>query len=836
MTRPQRIEHVLANNTSLKQEGGDWCGNVELNNYYIESRLNSTWNGDIWDNKGTIINADTSIWIGDILSNSSYIDNYDLEGIWIGDIHANADDIYNGGRWDGNIFSNEDYISNYYAESTWNGDVQTNNGTILNTGTWNGDVLANTGTIITVGTWNGSLTNSSSGTLQVGEGGAAGTIVGNVANSGILAFNHSDTSIFGGNISGTGVVTKSGAGTLILTGNAAHSGGTTISAGTLQIGNGGSEGTISGPVANAGTLNFNRSGVSSVAGVISGTGVITKSGSGTLTLSGNNSYSGATTLNAGILAVNGSIAASALTVNGGTLKGSGTVGTTTINSGAMAAGNSIGTLHVNGALTLGAGSVLEVEVSSGGNALGVNADLVAVNGTVTINPGATVAVQAENGTDDGKSYSANTTYTILTSQGRTGTFSSVSDNLAFLDATLSYDASNAYLTLRRNDTSFADIAETANQKGAASALGGFAPGDAASTALTGLSTTEAQRAYDLVSGDSHAASQTVMGQTMSLFQGAMERGAGSGSGSVMSYLDAGAGLVGPVGSAEAIVSPIAPNAIWLTPMAGRGVVDGDSNSGATQWAAGGLAMGYERRAVLAGGDVVAGLGLGYSMSTATTPARLASSSAQGGQIGAYGKWSNDAAALSGSLSYGVNHVSSSRDIVIGPLTRTATAGYWMQGIDAALQAGYGFELSDGLKVGPLAGVKLGWSGHGGFSETGAGSLNATVGATGAWRVETSLGVQFAYELQGEADQFEINARALWLHNFAPMTTQSTVTLAGGGAPFTVAGPASGRDRLELGTGLAWSASEEIAVSLDYTGRFFGGQTEHIAKAGLTVGF
>jgi len=77
---------------------------------------------------------------------------------------------------------------------------------------------------------------------------------------------------------------------------------------------------------------------------------------------------------------------------------------------------------------------------------------------------------------------------------------------------------------------------------------------------------------------------------------------------------------------------------------------------------------------------------------------------------------------------------------------------------------------------------------------------------------------------------------LWLHNLADVTTQSTVALAGGGVPFTVASPASGRDRLELGSGLTWSASEEMTVSLDYTGRFFGGQTEHIAKAGFTVSF
>ena len=316
----------------------------------------------------------------------------------------------------------------------------------------------------------------------------------------------------------------------------------------------------------------------------------------------------------------------------------------------------------------------------------------------------------------------------------------------------------------------------------------------------------------------------------------MGTGSGGGSGAVMSYLDAGTGMVGAVGSTEPVVTPLAANAIWLTPMAGRGVIDDDGNGAATEWAAGGLAVGYERRIALAGGDVVAGLGVGYTVAAANTPTRLATSNAQGGQVGLYGEWSDDTAAFSGSLGYGANHISSSRDIVIGGLTSTANAQYWMQGIDAQLMAGYGFELSDGLKVGPLAGMTLGWSGHGGFSETGAGGLNATVAASSTWRLESALGVQIAYALEGGADAFEISGRALWLHNFGDNATTSTVTLAGGGAPFSVASPISGRDRLELGAGLAWSASEQITLSVDYTGRFFGGRTDHAAKAGLTLEF
>ncbi len=172
----------------------------------------------------------------------------------------------------------------------------------------------------------------SAGTLQIGNGGTSGSITGNVENSGTLAFHRSDDISFSGLISGTGSLSKLGGNTLTLTSNNTYSGGTTISAGTLRIGNGGTSGSIAGDVSNSGTLSFDRSDDSSFTGAISGAGTVVKQGSGTLTLSGNSTFSGGTTVNAGTLVVasNGALGAPAF-ASAGTVDGASSV--VRINSG-----------------------------------------------------------------------------------------------------------------------------------------------------------------------------------------------------------------------------------------------------------------------------------------------------------------------------------------------------------------------------------------------------------------------------------------------------------------------------------------------------------------------
>jgi len=100
------------------------------------------------------------------------------------------------------------------------------------------------------------------------------------------------------NTTGTLALTKLGVGTLILSGTNTYSGGTTISAGTLQIGAGSTTGILPGNVTNNATLTFNRSNAYTYAGIISGTGAVNQNGSGALTLQGANTYAGLTTIGA----------------------------------------------------------------------------------------------------------------------------------------------------------------------------------------------------------------------------------------------------------------------------------------------------------------------------------------------------------------------------------------------------------------------------------------------------------------------------------------------------------------------------------------------------------
>ncbi|WP_246093849.1 autotransporter-associated beta strand repeat-containing protein [Mesorhizobium norvegicum] len=172
-------------------------------------------------------------------------------------------------------------------------------------------------------TYTGGTTIDAPGTLQLGNGGAGGSILGDATDNGALIFNRSDSYTFAGTITGAGTLAQNGTGTTILTGANTYAGGTTIAAGALQLGNGGAGGSIVGDVLDNGALIFNRSDSYTFAGAITGTGTLAQNGTGTTILTGANTYSGGTTIAAGALRIG---AGGALGTGNVIFAGAGTLG------------------------------------------------------------------------------------------------------------------------------------------------------------------------------------------------------------------------------------------------------------------------------------------------------------------------------------------------------------------------------------------------------------------------------------------------------------------------------------------------------------------------------
>ena len=238
-------------------------------------------------------------------STTLYLDGTATEPLTFGGVLANG-----GGQLALNVQSGVTVLT---GSNTYSG------GTTINGGTLNINADAALGA-------NQTVTINAPGTLQAGAPqvalGASRTIVINGNYPATLDTNGNTFSVAGA-IDGSGNLAVAGSGTLVLTASNGYSGGTTITGGTLQVGNGGSGAAIgAGGVTlyNNGTLVFNHNDNVTFSGQITNNGNLTQTGPGVLTLLGNNNYSGTATISGGTLQVcNGAAIGGTSVVNNGSL-------------------------------------------------------------------------------------------------------------------------------------------------------------------------------------------------------------------------------------------------------------------------------------------------------------------------------------------------------------------------------------------------------------------------------------------------------------------------------------------------------------------------------------
>ncbi|MDR2876166.1 MAG: autotransporter domain-containing protein, partial [Methylobacillus sp.] len=641
-------------------------------------------------------------------------------------------------------------------------------------------------------------TQIESAMVQLGDGGTSGSILGNVLDNGVLAFNRSDDVSFGGAVSGSGEVRQIGAGSTTLADGNTYAGGTQISAGTL-IGSATSFGT--GPIADNAALIIKQAANADFANVISGTGSFNKTGAGVLNLTSDSSgLTGATALEQGGLKVNGSLAGSFVTALSGTvLSGSGTVGGVWLNSGAtISPGNSPGTMTVVGNYTQTAGSTYLVEIVPGSTV----SDLIDVGGAATIDNGSVLQVSRLG---PASAMSLGDQYTVLSAAGGvTGTYTLTGQTQITLYYSLvdKYDANNVYLVVQQ------DIpldAGCANPNGCAVSSGLPPDSGPGSAVAKSPDADTASDALNQLSGEIHASAITALMEDSRFVREATNDRLGNAAHEMGN-----------------------DNNVWMRAFGSWGSWDSDGNAASLDRTIGGVFIGADGQP---GENSRLGALVGYSHTSFDVSARNSSGTSDNYTAGIYGGKTWDALALRAGAAYTKHDISIRRNVAFNGFYDSLKSDYNARTAQAYGELGYSIPQDD-VTVEPFASIAYVNLRADGFREKGGEAALKGKGSTTDITFAT-LGLHFS----GEAFE-NANYRGTlgWRHAFGDVTPDKTMQFLIGGNPFKISGVPIARDNASLEAGLDFALSKDAMLSVTYNGQFGRSIFDHGARATLEIKF
>lgn len=569
--------------------------------------------------------------------------------------------------------------------------------------------------------------------------------------------------------------------------------------------------------------------------------VLEKTGSSSWTLTGITMDATATmNVQAGTLIVNGMMANIATTVSGGTLGGSGMIGSLNVLSGGTVAPGNLGQLAVNGNATFNTGSTYAVSV----NAAGQSDKIAAV--TATLN-GGTVAVTTLAG-----AYNPSTQYTILsTTTGVTGSFSGVTVsgyNPQLFASFLSYDGFSVFLTLNYNNAAFLSIAQTQNQKAVAGALSAFGPNLPFLSSFAGQSDAQLRYNLDQLSGEAATGARQgafqFTGQFLGLMLDPFVDGRGSG------IVDAGRTALGFSPERAALPDDIALayNKVLGTPamkapaFAERWTAWGTAFGGTNRTSGDPVVIGSHDLSARAGG-VAAGADyhfgrdalVGFALSGGGTKWDLAQAIGGGKsdaiQAGVYTAVRTGPAYFAASLAVANHWMSTDR---LAPFGNQLTAKFDAQTVGGRIEGGYRFATPIGGFT-PYVAAQAQAFRTPTYTEAdlaGSGFGLSYQGRT-ASDTRSELGARFdRATLVTPNSVLTLRGRAAWAHDWVSDPTIVAAFQALPGASFIVNGATPAKDTALASVGAELKFSNGVALSAKFDGEFAARSTTYSGTASL----
>jgi autotransporter-associated beta strand protein len=591
-------------------------------------------------------------------------------------------------------------------------------------------------------------------------------------------------------------------------------------------------------------LVFNRSDIYTFDGAISGPGQVAQVGSGRTILTAVSTYTGPTFVNAGTLSVNGSIASSPVFVNfGGTLGGNGTVGPTTIlGGGALSPGNSVGTLTVNGNLVFAAASLYMVEVQ------GNTADRTNASGTATL--AGTVGVVNLGGIP-AHSYTilsaAAGRIGTFDSVAAVNLPAFLTASLAYTPTDVQLNLTSgigqiAGLTLNQSAVAAALDNSFNTGGGTLPGLLGLSPAQlpAAMDALSGEGVSGTQETAFGAAG---------MFTSIMMDQGAFWRNGETVdingltfAGEPLSYAPSKRSKTAdhPVFKEMAPPAPYQQRwRAWLTGFDGSAKLAGEAGIGSADLShkTGGLAGGLDYQFAP---DLLAGFAIGGSSSNFSVRDRITSGHLEGAHFGGYGVKTWGLLYAAGTLGFSTFRNSETRSIAgIGP-TETATGSFGSNLLSGRVEVG-AKQVFGRFAVTPFAAVQFAELWQNAFAETNpvpaaaAGPLGLTYGSISVSSLPTFVGAQFDTRFAfSNGMALSPYARLSWVHEFFPTRSINPTFIALPGAAFTVDGPRASSDAVRIDAGAKFAIRPNAWLFASFDGEFSSRSQSYAGKGGARV--